>query len=230
MSSEACVAITRGGVTYQIKKPVRPNADEAVHWLKVGDEYYRVAQPTRAENGNAGEPASRASVMLRELAATLDAKDQDDLRAGAIVAVLSAGVRKHELVALDVGDVRDAHGSLSLCVRRTRKGSRARERIVVLGAEHAALLRNYWVREQLALHDSSEPLFWTLGRHGRCRRTRITGHAVNYWLDQLRRRGGMSERLTSRSFGRAARAQARADRAALAVTKESPSRLELAER
>lgn len=227
MSSEACVAITRGGVTYQIKKPVRPNAEDAVHWLKVGDEYYRVAEPARAENGNAGEPALRTTAMLRELAATLDVKDKDDLRAGAILAVLSAGVRKHELVGLDVGDVRDVHGALSLCVRRRRKGSRAQERVVVLGSEHAALLRSYWVREQLALHESSEPLFWTLGRHGRCRRTRITGHAVNYWLDQLRRRGGMTERLTSRSFGRAARAQAKAQRATLTLAKESPLRLEL---
>jgi integrase len=202
--SEACVAITRGGVTYQIKKPVRPSAADAVHWLKIGDEYYRIAEPSGAQNGNAGEPTTHASVMLSRLVATLDRTDPDDLRAGAILAVLCAGVRKHELVGLDVGDLRAVDAGLSLCVRRTRKGSRAQARVVVLGADHAALLRDYWTREELALQADDAPLFWTLGRHGRCRRTRITGHAVNYWLEQLRRRGGVEQRLTSRSFGRAA--------------------------
>jgi integrase len=221
--SEACVAITRGGVTYQIKKPVRPSAADVVHWLKVGDEYYRIAEPAGAQNGNAGEPSTRASVMLTRLLGTLDLSDKDDLRAGAILAVLCAGIRKHELVGLDVGDVREIDGVLSLCVRRTRRGSRAQERVVVLGPENAAMLRDYWVREHLAQQGRDEPLFWTLGRHGRCRRTRITGHAVNYWLEQLRRRGGIEQRLTSRSFGRAAQAQ----RSALTLAKDSPAGSEL---
>jgi integrase len=215
--SEACVAVTRGGVTYQIKKSVRPRAAEGVHWLRVGDEYYRIAEPAGAENGNAGQPNTRASVVLTRLLGTLDLSDEDDLRAGAILAVLSAGIRKHELVGLDVSDVREVDGMLSLRVRRTRKGSRARERLVVLGPENAALLRDYWVKGRLGLEDAVAPLFWTLGRHGRCRRTRITGHAVNYWLEQLRRRSGLEQRLTSRSFGRAARAQPEAQRAMLTL-------------
>jgi len=213
MSSEACVAITRGGVTYRIKKPLGPSADGVVHWLQVGGECYRVSEPVRPENGNAREVPS-ATALLCELTATLDRNDPDDRRAGAILAVLSAGVRKHELVGLDLGDVRENHGALALCVRRTRKGSRARERMIALGPEHAALLSEYWRREELAARDPREPLFWTLGRHGRCQRTRITGHAVSYWLDQLRRRVGIAKRLTSRSFR----------------NKPSPSRLELAGR
>jgi integrase len=233
--SEACVAITRGGVTYQIKKPVAPKAADVVHWLRVGDEYYRIAEPAGAENGNAGEPSQltgRASAMLTRLLGTLDLTDKDDLRAGAILAVLCAGIRKHELVGLDVSDVRDVSGVLSLRVRRTRKGSRAQERVVTLPAENAALVRDYWTREQLALQDDDAPLFWTLGRHGRCKRTRITGHAVNYWLEQLRRRGGIEQRLTSRSFGRAARAraQARSGALTLASAAESPGRMEPMER
>ena len=217
--AEACVAITRGGVTYRIEKPTKPSGADVVHWLKIGDEYYRIAEPARAENGNGGPPAARASVLLSQLSTRLDLSDRDDLRAAAILAVLCAGVRKHELVGLDVGDVREEGGVLSLCVRRTREGSRARERMVALGSENAALLREYWRREALARQDFDAPLFWTLGRHGRCRRTRITGHAVNYWLEQLRRRSGLEQRLTSRSFGRAAQVQ----RSALTLAKESPA-------
>ena len=66
--------------------------------------------------------------------------------------------------------------------------------------EAASLVRRYWARERLAQQPPEAPLFWTLGRHGRCRRTRVTGHAVNYWLEQLRRRGGLEGRLTSRSL------------------------------
>jgi site-specific recombinase XerD len=194
--------------------------------LKIGDEYYRIAEPARAENGNAGPATLRASVLLTQLLSRLDLSDQDDLRAAAILAVLCAGVRKHELVGLDVGDVRDEGGVLSLCVRHTRKGSRAHERMVLLGSENAALLRDYWRREELARQDSDAPLFWTLGRHGRCRRTRITGHAVNYWLEQLRRRSGLEQRLTSRSFGR----DKQAGRSALTLAKESPAAAVRAER
>ncbi|HWZ88454.1 MAG TPA: tyrosine-type recombinase/integrase [Polyangiaceae bacterium] len=217
--AEACVAITRGGVTYRVKKPSKPSREDVVHWLKIGDEYYRIAESARAENGNAGPATLRASALLTQLTRRLDLSDQDDLRAAALLAILCAGVRKHELVGLDVGDVRDADGVLSLCVRRTRKGSRARERVVALGSENAALVRDYWRREELARQVPDAPLFWTLGRHGRCRRTRITGHAVNYWLEQLRRRSGLEQRLTTRSFGRAAQAQRRT----LTLAKESPA-------
>ena len=50
-------------------------------------------------------------------------------------------------------------------------------------------------------------MFWTLGRHGRCRRTRITGHAVSYWLEQVRRRGGLDPAPGRAIFGRTAQAQ-----------------------
>jgi site-specific recombinase XerD len=165
--TEACVAITRGGVTYQITKPARRGPSHAV---------------------------------LSRLRNTLDLTDQDDLRAGAILAVLCAGLRKNELVTLDVRDVSEVDGVLCLYVRRSRGPSRSQERMVPLGADGASLLRRYCIRERLAQQAPDAPLFWTLGRHGRCRRTRITGHAVNYWLEQLRRRGGLERRLTSRSL------------------------------
>ena len=196
---EASVAITRGGVTYQIQKPAPVPRRHSFDWLRIGDEAYRVAEPATAENGNAG-PVSRSAGMLSRLRSSLDLTDEDDLRAGAMLAVLCAGVRKNELVGLDVSDVRETDGVVALNIRHTRTPSRAKERVVLLSAEGAALLRRYWVHERLALHPPEAPLFWTLGRHGRCRRTRVTGHAVNYWLEQLRRRAGFTQRLTTRSL------------------------------
>jgi site-specific recombinase XerD len=201
---EACVAITRGGVTYQIPKPARAQKLQAFDWLRIGDDSHRVAEPAKAENGNAGPPATHASEVLGRLRNALDLTDEDDLRAGAMLAVLCAGVRRNELVALDVGDLREVDGALGLSIRRARQPSRARERLVLLSAETSALLRRYWVHERLAHQPPEEPLFWTLGRHGRCRRTRVTGHAVNYWLEQMRRRAGLTQRLTSRALRRPA--------------------------
>jgi site-specific recombinase XerD len=199
---EACLAITRGGVTYRIQKPVA--APRVFDWLRIGDHSHRVAEPAPAGNSNAGPPATRASEVLGRLRNTLDLSDADDLRAGALLAVLCAGVRKNELCALDVGDLRETDGRVGLSIRRTRQPSRAKERLVLLSAETSALLRRYWVHERLAQQPKDAPLFWTLGRHGRCQRTRVTGHAVNYWLEQLRRRAGLTQRLTSRSLRRPA--------------------------
>jgi hypothetical protein len=193
--TEACVAITRGGVTYRIPSTTGA-ANSAPVWLRPAER--------NAQNGNAVSPP--ATAVLARLRETLDLRDRDDLRAAAILAVLSAGVRKNELINLDATDLSDAEGVLTLLIRRTRSESRVRERSVQLPPDAATLLRRYWARERLqssqraATDDASSPLFWTLGRHGRCRRTRITGHAVNYWLEQLRRRMGLEQRLTARSL------------------------------
>jgi site-specific recombinase XerD len=203
---EACVAVTRGGVTYQVPRPASAEKVRAFDWLRIGDVSHRVVQPARVENGNAGPPATHASEVLARLRNALDLSDEDDLRAGAMLAVLCAGVRKNELVGLDVGDLRDLDGTLGLSIRRTRQPSRAKERVVLLSADTSALLRRYWVHERLAQQPPDAPLFWTLGRHGRCRRTRVTGHAVNYWLEQMRRRVGLTRRLTTRALRRPAEA------------------------
>ncbi|HEY1535733.1 MAG TPA: site-specific integrase [Polyangiaceae bacterium] len=199
---EACVAVTRGGVTYRISKPAP--VPQAFDWLRIGDRSHRIAEPAQAENSNAGPPATHASEVLGRLRKALDLTDEDDLRAGAMLAVLCAGVRKNELCGLDVSDLREVDGVLSLRIRRTRQPSRAKERVVLLSAETSAMLRRYWVHERLAQEPPDAPLFWTLGRHGRCQRTRVTGHAVIYWLEQLRRRAGLTQRLTSRALRRPA--------------------------
>lgn len=211
--TEACVAITRGGVTYQIPRSDSAQAAAAVRLLHVAEAPFSLPERRSAENGNA-EPTSRGSAALARLKSVLDLRDPDDLRAAAILAVLSVGVRKNELIALDFSDLSETHGALQLRIRRTKQKSRVRERSVLVTAEAASLLRRYWLRERTTRHARAlpsagaldgQPLFWTLGRHGLCRRTRITGHAVNYWLEQLRRRGGFDERLTARSLIKPAR-------------------------
>lgn len=181
--AEACIAITRGGVTYRI-----PSSNDAA--------------PRREAAARTPEPRTPAARLLIELRKTLDLTDQDDLRAGAILAVLCAGVRKNELCGLDIGDVGEIDGVLGLRLRRVRAQSRQQPRMVLLSPESASLLRRYWARERLAQQPGDAPLFWTLGRHGRCIKQRITGHAVNYWLEQLRRRGGLEKRLTPRALRR----------------------------
>ena len=202
--TEACVAITRGGVTYQIPRATPREPSNGVHWLSVAGQSFRAPQPDVAQNGNGG-PASPGSEVLALLRSSLDLTDQDDLRAGAILAVLCAGVRKNELLSLDVADLSEVDGVMRLRIRRAHEQSRVKERVVPLAADAASLLRRYRARERLSQQAADAPLFWTLGRHGRCRRTRITGHAVNYWLEQLRRRAGIEERLTSRTLRKPAR-------------------------
>jgi len=76
--------------------------------------------------------------VLGRLKNTLDLSDDDDLRAGALLAVLCAGVRKNELCGLDVGDLREVDGRVALSVRRLRPPSRAKQRLVLLSAETSA--------------------------------------------------------------------------------------------
>ena len=224
--TEACVAITRGGVTYQIPRATPREPSNGVHWLSVAGQSFRAPQPDVAQNGNAGR-ASPGSEVLARLRDTLDLTDQDDLRAGAILAVLCAGVRKNELLSLDVSDLTETEGVLRLRVRRAHEQSRVKERVVLLAADAASLLRRYRARERLAQQAADAPLFWTLGRHGRCRRTRITGHAVNYWLEQLRRRAGIEERLTSRALRKSARPATVSLTGSGARTRNAPARVAL---
>jgi len=199
--NEACSVITRGGVTYQIRKPEPSTAAEVVHWLKVGRTYYRVARRLEGDR-RTRRAEQREPEELSKMRASLDLNDRDDVRAGALLAALCSGVRKRELVNLDVRDVVDLGNALTLRIRPAEQGRRAPERLVNVLGENAELLRRYLAREHIALEAPESPLFWTLGRHGRCRRTRITGHAVTYWVGQIRRRSGIEERLTPRSFRR----------------------------
>jgi len=122
---EACLAITRGGVTYRIPKAAERGA--RFDWLRIGDRSHRLAEPVRAENSNCGAARDARLGSARTVENTLDLSDDDDLRAGALLAVLCAGVRKNELCGLDVGDLREGRWQVALSVRRLRPPSRAKQ-------------------------------------------------------------------------------------------------------
>lgn len=135
--------------------------------------------------------------------ATLRLSDRDDLRVAALFILLSAGLRKSEIVALNFGDLLDEAGSLRLRVRGSRVNG-SQERIVSFDADpRSAVLRRYLGVEHRETQYQDAPLLWTLGRHGTCRRVRITSHALSYWVSQLQRRAGIERRLSPHSFRRA---------------------------
>lgn len=224
-------SVTRGGVTYVVPQPTL-RADEIIHSLRIGGARYFFSEriPTgsiandtppksrpgvrpwlRESNANDGQRvptgARRAGpVSVDELSAmwaTLDLADRDDLRVAALFIVLSVGLRKSEIVGLNFGDVSDDRGSLRLRVRGSRVNG-SQERTVSFETEaQQAVLRRYMSLEHRDTQYQDAPLLWTLGRHGTCRRVRITSHALSYWVSQLQRRAGIERRLSPHSFRRA---------------------------
>lgn len=224
--------VTRGGVTYLVPQPTL-RADEIIHSLRIGGARYFFSEriPTgsiandtpvkprsgsarpwlRESNANDGQRAltgaRRAGPVsdeeLSAMWATLDLADRDDLRVAALFIVLSVGLRKSEIVALNFGDISEDRGSLRMRVRGTRVNG-SQERFVGFETEaQQAVLRRYLTLEHRDTQYQDAPLLWTLGRHGTCRRVRITSHALSYWVSQLQRRAGIERRLSPHSFRRA---------------------------
>ena len=135
--------------------------------------------------------------------ATLDLAERDDLRVAALFILLSAGLRKSEIVALNFGDVSEEHGGLSLRVRGSRANGNQERTVALDPDEKCGVFLRYLNTEHRETQYQDAPLLWTLGRHGTCRRVRITSHALSYWVSQLQRRAGIVRRLSPHSFRRA---------------------------
>jgi integrase len=212
-------SVTRGGVTYLVPQPIL-RADEVIHSLRIGGSRYFFAEriPAQApspwlraskanDENRPAQPVTRAGLVSgEELAgmwATLDLADRDDLRVAALFILLCAGLRKSEIVALNFGDLLDERGTLQLRVRGTR-ANRQQERVISFDGEPKLdVLRRYLSAEHRETESLEAPLLWTLGRHGTCRRVRITTHALSYWVSQLQRRAGIERRLSPHAFRRA---------------------------
>ncbi|HEY3666358.1 MAG TPA: site-specific integrase [Polyangiaceae bacterium] len=223
-------SVTRGGVTYLVPEPTL-RADEVIHSLRIGGSRYFFAERVPEHVGNDAPPPSRGapSTWLRtskandeprpavapqraglvsgeELArmwSTLDLSEHDDLRVAALFILLCAGLRKSEIVALNFGDLSEESGILQLRVRGTR-ASDQQERLVFFEDDpKLEALRRYVRLEHKETQSLDAPLLWTLGRHGTCRRVRITTHALSYWVSQLQRRAGIERRLSPHAFRRA---------------------------
>ena len=224
-------SITRGGVTYQVPEPTL-RADEIIHSLRIGGARYFFAERIPPEGiANDTPPKSRSGTRpwlgasnandavrglvgslragpvsadeLSKMWVTLDLDDRDDLRVAALFMLLSAGLRKSEIVALNFGDLSEDRGVLRLRVRGSRANG-GQERVLTFDNDSKCpVLQRYLSLEHRETQYQDAPLLWTLGRHGTCRRVRITSHALSYWVSQLQRRAGIARRLSPHSFRRA---------------------------
>jgi site-specific recombinase XerD len=125
---------------------------------------------------------------LQALLATLDLKEPRDLRAAALLVMVRLGLRKREIVELDVSDVVMVGRVACLAVRsRKRRGRPEASFLPLLGADSRILAR-YLARQHHELAPLTAPLFYNV-EHGReDRLTRITVNAISYWLFELRLR------------------------------------------
>jgi len=132
-----------------------------------------------------GLPKDAEEIAL--LGATLDFAHPSDLRAAALLVMLSLGLHKRDIVQLDVADVVQV-GSV-VCVRVTTrvKGKGEESFLPVIGAD-ARVLKNYLALQHDEAADPTSPLFYNI-EHGQADRLkRITANAISYWLLELRMR------------------------------------------
>ncbi|HEX3776895.1 MAG TPA: site-specific integrase [Polyangiaceae bacterium] len=229
--SKASTVVTRGGVKYEVPEPTL-RADEVVHSLRIGAACYfftarAVANSITREPANGTKPRPiarvwpsavhandaprstprRASAISSEeharMWATLDSSDRDDLRVAALFLLLREGLRKNEIVRLNLGDLSDHGEQIRVVVRGGGESGRTSRLVEFDDPDRVELLRRYAASEHGEPRDLAAPLFWTLGRHGACRRVRITSHALSYWVTQLQRRAGITRRLSPHAFRRA---------------------------
>jgi integrase len=226
--------VTRGGVTYEVPQPTL-RADEVIHSLRIGNARYFFAERippasiandalmssqtspvsrtwARASNTNdqrRASPGRARAVSHEELSRmwdTLDLSDRDDVRVAALFILLREGLRKNEIVHLNLGDLSnpsDLTAPLRLRVQGSRENGREGRVVTLENPAKNAILRRYLAFEHKEMQYVDAPLFWTLGRHGTCRRVRITSHALSYWVTQLQRRAGIERRLSPHAFRRA---------------------------
>jgi len=226
-------SVTRGGITYKVPEPTLRADEVIHSLRIGGSRYFFAERIPTEHIGNDAPPQVRSSPALspwlrtskandenrpaqptpraglvssEELAgmwATLDLADRDDLRVAALFILLCAGLRKSEIVALNFGDLLEERGTLQLRVRGTRANGQ-QERVICFDSDPKLdALRRYLNAEHRETQHSDAPLLWTLGRHGTCRRVRITTHALSYWVSQLQRRAGIVRRLSPHAFRRA---------------------------
>jgi integrase len=237
--SNASYLVTRGGVTYQVPEPTL-RADEVIHSLRIGAARYffaeRIPPVSIANDAQSSTPSSAVSRTwarasntndqrrtsygraravsndeLSRMWETLDLNDRDDVRVAALFILLREGLRKNEIVRLNLGDLTDDPSALRLRVHATRENGREARVVSFENSAKNAILRRYLAFEHKETQYQDAPLFWTLGRHGTCRRVRITSHALSYWVTQLQRRAGIERRLSPHAFRRAWLAEGIAD-------------------
>jgi len=157
---------------------------EAWRLEQMSAEEYRRAADLAPVSGT--RPLRGRALEGREVGALFHACAADPTAAGsrdaALLAVLYAlGLRRSEVVALDLGDYTAATEAL---VVRTGKGNKARVAYATGGAARAL---DAWVRLR---GDEAGPLFWPVNKAGRPTPRRLTDQAV---LTILRKRAAQAD-------------------------------------
>lgn len=142
-------------------------------------EEYHTAASVRNVKGHT-EPAGR-NVPIGEITALLNTCDQSrtGIRDAAIISILyGCGLRRAELVGLDLGDYRPGENDLLV------RGKGNKERAVPLGSAAHAL--GDWLRVR---GNAPGPLFWGTGN--RNRGGRMTSQAIYWMLRERAKRAGV---------------------------------------
>jgi len=138
---------------------------------------------------------------LRRMRQCLDRRRRDDVRVLAMLVALALGLRRGEVIGLNVGDLKTVSGVVCLVVRTLKQRGKRRERLIpVTDPEDAALLARYVRWEHGDGPDPESPLFMTSATRHPFRRTRLTEKAVAYRVKQLTDRAGIQKRVTPHSF------------------------------
>lgn len=136
---------------------------------------------------------------VRAMRAKLDHRRREHIRLAAFLVALEAGLRRGEICALNVSDLRDHEGCPVLHVSTLKRRGRVK-RMVPLAPDDAALLNKYVRQEHGPEPDPEAPLFRTTGQRFPFRVTRITPKAVAHCLARLFKAAGIHRRLTPHSF------------------------------
>jgi integrase/recombinase XerC len=133
---------------------------------------------------------------LSKMRGVLDRRRRDDVRMLAMLVPLALGLRRGEVIALNVGDLKTVAGVLSFRVRTLKQRGKKRERLApVTDPDDAALLERYTRWEHGDEPDPGAPLYLTSATRHPFRRTRLTPKAVEHRLKRLAARAGIERRV-----------------------------------
>lgn len=122
------------------------------------------------------------------LRATLDLARASDLRAAALLVMLGLGLRKHEIVALDVADVVSVGAVVCVSVRSRAPETRGERSFLPVMGRDARTLQQYLNQQHDEAASATSPLFYCI-EHGRVDRLqRTSANSISYWLLELRLR------------------------------------------
>jgi integrase len=122
------------------------------------------------------------------LLTTLDLTQPNDLRAAAILVMFGLGVKKRELVALDISDAVLVGSVVCISIRSRARRAKGTPTFLPVSGADARVLKAYITRQHDEAAALTSPLFYSI-EHGRIdRMRRITQSSLSYWLLELRMR------------------------------------------